>query len=129
MGLAAFTLIALLSLLSWGQALENPALDFCYRLRPTLPPPADLLIVGIDEASFQEMRRPWPWPRRFHAELVNRLAAYRRQDWSRAADRFQQSLQQNPDDLAARLFLNRCRYFLKHPPPPDWQGVYVMKEK
>jgi adenylate cyclase len=75
LGLAAFGLIALLSLLPWGQALENPALNFCYRLRPALPPPADLLIVGIDEASFQEMRRPWPWPRRFHAELVNRLAA------------------------------------------------------
>ncbi len=62
LGLAAFGLIALLSLLPWGQALENPGLDFCYRLRPTLPPPPDLLIVGIDEASFQEMRRPWPCP-------------------------------------------------------------------
>jgi CHASE2 domain-containing sensor protein len=45
LALPAFALIALLSLLPWGQALENPALNFCYRLRPTLPPPADLYQV------------------------------------------------------------------------------------
>ena len=37
--------------------------------------PPDLLIVGIDETSFQELRQAWPWPRRLHAELVRRLAA------------------------------------------------------
>jgi adenylate cyclase len=63
------------------------------------------------------------------ARFAAGLAAYRAQDWSQAADRFQQALQETPDDFAARLFLNRCRHYLKHPPPPDWQGVYVMKEK
>ncbi len=58
-----------------GQALENLALDLGYRLRPPQPPPPELLIVGIDEPSFQELRRAWPWPRRVHAELIRRLAA------------------------------------------------------
>ncbi len=58
-----------------GQTLEHHGLDLWYRLRPVVAPPPDLLIVGIDEASFQELRRPWPWPRRLHAELVERLAA------------------------------------------------------
>ncbi len=58
-----------------GQTLEHHALDLWYRLRPVAAVPPDLLIVGIDEASFQELRRPWPWPRRLHAELVERLAA------------------------------------------------------
>ncbi len=73
-GLLAFGLITLLGFLTSGQNLENLALDLGYQLRPVEPPPPGLLIVGIDEASFQELRRPWPWPRRFHAELINRLA-------------------------------------------------------
>jgi adenylate cyclase len=33
-----------------------------------------LLLVAIDEPSFQELRLSWPWPRGLHARLVNRLA-------------------------------------------------------
>ena len=29
--------------------------------------------MGIDETSFQELRRAWPWPRSWHARLVRRL--------------------------------------------------------
>lgn len=34
-----------------------------------------ITVVGIDEASFAELKLQWPWPRRLHAELVDRLAA------------------------------------------------------
>lgn len=34
-----------------------------------------ITIVGIDEASFSELKLQWPWPRRLHAELVDRLSA------------------------------------------------------
>ena len=34
-----------------------------------------ITVVGIDEASFSELGLQWPWPRRLHAELVDRLAA------------------------------------------------------
>lgn len=74
-GLLAFLLLAPLSFTNLGQALENQALDLGYRLRAVQPRPPELLVVGIDEASFQELRRPWPWPRRLHAELIRRLAA------------------------------------------------------
>lgn len=33
-----------------------------------------ITVVGIDEASFSELGLQWPWPRRLHAELVDRLA-------------------------------------------------------
>lgn len=58
-----------------GQTLENHALDLCYRLRSPSPPPKDLLIIGIDEQSFQDLRQAWPWPRRLHADLVRQLKA------------------------------------------------------
>jgi adenylate cyclase len=70
-----FLFITLLSFHRFGQTLENFGLDLLYASRATGPPPADLLIVGIDEPSFQEFRQAWPWPRSRHAALVRRLAA------------------------------------------------------
>jgi adenylate cyclase len=72
--LAASGLIAMLSLTTLGQMLENLALDFAYRVNCSWSTPSDLLIIGIDEASFQELRLPWPWPRSLHARLIRRLA-------------------------------------------------------
>ena len=37
-------------------------------------PPDDVVIVAIDQASLAQIGR-WPWPRRVHAELIERLAA------------------------------------------------------
>ena len=54
--------------------LENQVLDRFFALRGPQAPPADLLIVGIDESSFQELRLPWPWPRSLHARLIDRLS-------------------------------------------------------
>ncbi|MCR4297945.1 MAG: adenylate/guanylate cyclase domain-containing protein [Gallionella sp.] len=34
-----------------------------------------ITVAGIDEASFAELKLQWPWPRRLHAELIDRLAA------------------------------------------------------
>ncbi len=38
------------------------------------PPPQDIVIVAIDEASLSALGR-WPWPRRTHAQLVRGLSA------------------------------------------------------
>jgi adenylate cyclase len=75
LGLVVAVALVVLSLLPFGQFLENQTLDLYYRLRPAAPPPDNLLIVAIDEPSFQEVALPWPWPRRLHAELVRRLHA------------------------------------------------------
>ena len=73
--LAVFAALALMSALNWGQTLEHHSLDFWYRLRPVSSPPKEILIVGIDEHSFQELKTAWPWPRNFHAQLVRKLKA------------------------------------------------------
>lgn len=36
-------------------------------------PPSDIVIVGIDEESFFELNRPWPWPRSIHGRLISVL--------------------------------------------------------
>jgi adenylate cyclase len=71
--LLVFIGLAIMNALGVGQTLENLALDVCYRIRPQSPPPPELVIVGIDEQSFQDIKRAWPWPRHFHAEIVRRL--------------------------------------------------------
>ncbi len=73
LGVLAFWLITPLSFLPLGKFLENRALDFCYQWRSSQPAPPEILLVGIDEASFQELRRAWPWPRSWHSLLVRRL--------------------------------------------------------
>jgi adenylate cyclase len=55
------------------------------------------------------------------------LTDYRQRRWDQAAQKFQQVLEVNPEDGAARLFLRRCRALLKHPPPADWQGIHVLQ--
>jgi adenylate cyclase len=75
LALLVFLVLSPLSFLKLGRTLDNLALDLCYRLRPVSPPPPGLLIVGIDEPSFQELRLAWPWPRRLHAALIDRLVA------------------------------------------------------
>ena len=61
--------------LNLGQTLENHGLDFWYRLRPYSSPPPEILIVAIDEHSFQDLKKAWPWPRSYHAKIVRKLKA------------------------------------------------------
>jgi CHASE2 domain-containing sensor protein len=37
--------------------------------------PPDLVVVGIDDVTFSDLRRQWPFPRRFHAQAIDRLRA------------------------------------------------------
>jgi CHASE2 domain-containing sensor protein/signal transduction histidine kinase len=64
--------------LSWSnvtERLDNVVYDWLLRITPR-PPARNIVIVGIDERSLAALG-PWPWPRRVHAEMLRRLAAYR----------------------------------------------------
>jgi len=53
------------------------------------------------------------------------LEAYRAGQWARA----QGSFEALADDPVAEVYAGRCRAFAASPPPGDWDGVFVMKEK
>jgi adenylate cyclase len=38
-------------------------------------PPEGIVIVAVDQPSVEQLRLPWPWPRRVHAALVRALAS------------------------------------------------------
>jgi len=49
-------------------------------------------------------------------------------DWDEAVKSFQTALSLHPGDAVSKLYLDRCDH-LRAEPPPDWDGVWVMKEK
>jgi adenylate cyclase len=63
------------------------------------------------------------------AQVDEAMQAYRRQDWPQAAAKFAHLLTHYPDDGPSQVFVERASEFQQSPPPPDWDGVYVMKTK
>jgi adenylate cyclase len=63
------------------------------------------------------------------AAYATSLEAYRRGAWREARESFEGVLRLRPDDGPSRMYAERCRHFLEHPPAPDWDGVWVMKDK
>lgn len=80
--LAAVSL-ALFGLLAWAMAPVLPlesglGLRALFGARGARPPPADVVVVAIDERSAAELglpERPRQWPRRLHAQLLRALTA------------------------------------------------------
>ncbi len=54
---------------------------------------------------------------------------YRQRDFQQALKLFEQCLKMNSEDSLAEVYRARCADSIENPPPPDWDGVYVMKTK
>ncbi len=70
----AFILLSLVVLLHTSglfSRVDNLMFDIGQKLYQK-PAPADIIIVAIDENSLSELGR-WPWSRKVHANLINRL--------------------------------------------------------
>jgi len=74
-GISAFTaILALMFYFSFpGRHFDMKAYDIYSCVRGSMPPPQDIVIVGIDESSFSMIDLPWPWPRSMHGELIRAL--------------------------------------------------------
>src|SRR5690349_6079007 len=69
--LAAFLVVGALEAAGYLRALENAASDTRARLMRR-EVPSNVVIVGIDAASLHALQS-WPWPRSYHAKLMDRL--------------------------------------------------------
>ncbi|PSR16952.1 hypothetical protein C8255_15115, partial [filamentous cyanobacterium CCP3] len=87
---AVFGAIALASQHPWFVLIEGQAQSFLLRLRGPVPPPQDIVILGIDEYSLSQgdlyradpERYPflaplaiWPWQRQAYAQAIEQLMA------------------------------------------------------
>ena len=53
--------------------LERKSIDARFAIRGERKPPDDLVIVGIDAETFQDLQRRWPFPRAYHARVIDHL--------------------------------------------------------
>ena len=59
----------------------------------------------------------------------NGLLSYRKRQWAKAGKLFDEVLALNPNDKAAKLYIERCVKMAANPPGDDWDGTYVMESK
>jgi adenylate cyclase len=67
-------IVVLASLLGLLQRLELGALNGLFDLRGPRAPASPIIIVTIDEDSFDELNIQWPFPRSLHGELLDILS-------------------------------------------------------
>ncbi len=56
--------------------LESDTIDMRFSARGASKAPG-MVVVAIDDKTFSQLRRQWPFPRRLHASVIDRLAADR----------------------------------------------------
>ncbi len=61
----------------WGDKLNRSLYDTFFRIRGPLNQQSDIVIVGIDDDSFQHLQRQWPWPRSLQGKLLDALTEAR----------------------------------------------------
>ncbi len=57
------------------RTLENDTIDARFSVRGRQRPLPNLVVVKIDDATFQALNQQWPFPRRIYARLITRIAA------------------------------------------------------
>jgi len=73
--IVALAALWLLSFTPQWRQLEFKTFDAYTALAARGPGDTPLVIVGIDEPSFHELGLHWPFPRRTHADLIERVAS------------------------------------------------------
>ncbi len=76
-GVAAVVGLAVLAMSAAGvwAALDEALFDaFTVHAAPSAREPPGVVVVGIDEPSFAEVGKSWPWPRALHARLIDEVS-------------------------------------------------------
>jgi adenylate cyclase len=53
--------------------LEHGSVDARFSIRGTQDRPDDLVVVQVDDVTFDQLNEQWPFPRSMHARLIDRL--------------------------------------------------------
>jgi adenylate cyclase len=59
----------------WFDRTESDTVDLRFEIRGDQDPPDDLIVVGVDDDTFSDLREQWPFPRSMHGRVVDRLRA------------------------------------------------------
>jgi adenylate cyclase len=72
-GIAAAGVMLGLYALDALKTLELRSVDTRFSVRGTQPQPKDLAVVAIDTETFNDLKVQWPFPRRYHAKVLDEL--------------------------------------------------------
>src|SRR5919107_5579967 len=72
-GVAAAAVMLGLYALDALKGLELRSVDTRFSVRGTQDQPTDLAVVAIDTKTFNKLRKQWPFPRRYHARVLDQL--------------------------------------------------------
>ena len=70
-GAAALAIVAYATNLM--RALELQSVDARFSVRGTQERPDDIVVVGVDDVTFDELGVQWPFPRSLHGRVIDRL--------------------------------------------------------
>lgn len=96
---------------------------------------ADLLqvkgkTVGVEVAAVLREKGPGDEGLAAFLETYHRgIAAYRARRFDEASSFFTAAAAARPDCPLCPIYLERCANLAQSPPPPDWNGVFVMTKK
>ncbi len=62
-------------------------------------------------------------------DYADGLEYYREKQWQQAIAQFNKVLAIKENDIPSTLFIERCQYFMEHPIPENWDGVFDMQTK
>ncbi len=65
--------VSLALVLGLLEQIERWGLNNEFSIRGPVPPKTPIVIVSIDEDSFDELEFQWPWPRSMHAQFIDTL--------------------------------------------------------
>ncbi len=54
---------------------------------------------------------------------------YKKQEFAKAKMKFAEALKLDSEDGPSQVYYMRCDHYMKNPPPPGWDGVFVMHTK
>jgi adenylate cyclase len=74
-GIAAAAITLALVLFGPVERWESLWFDQLFEFRGMRQPTAPIIIVTIDESSFQELNLQWPFPRALHGKVIDRISA------------------------------------------------------
>lgn len=67
-------LVKIVFLLPVFSSLEYKAQDSLFKLRDEREPSGEVVLIAIDDASFSALDMTWPFPRDYHAKLIENLS-------------------------------------------------------
>jgi class 3 adenylate cyclase len=86
--------------------------------------------VGLDIFELLvERQAATPDQLRLAATTNRAMECYFRREWQTTIEALEEVRGIVPEDMASSVLVERCRTFLVEPPPTDWNGVTVMREK